>query len=40
MEIKAAMFSGRNQRSDAVFSTTPGIEATPNNVRVPSACDG
>jgi hypothetical protein len=36
--VKASMFSGKGQREDAVFATTPGIEATPNNVVVPSAC--
>jgi hypothetical protein len=30
--------TGRHQPRDAVFSTTPGIESTPNNVRVTSAC--
>jgi hypothetical protein len=37
--VKASMFTGKDQRGDAVFATTPGIEATPNNVTVPSACD-
>jgi hypothetical protein len=37
--VKASMFTGKGQRDDAVFTTTPGIEATPNNVRVPTACD-
>ena len=37
--VKASMFTGKDQRDDAVFATTPGIEATPNNVTVPSACD-
>ena len=36
--VKASMFSGKGQRDDAVFTTTPGIEATPNNIAVPSAC--
>ncbi len=35
----ASMFTGKDQRGDAVFATTPGIEATPNNVTVTSACD-
>jgi hypothetical protein len=39
LTVKASMFTGKGQRGDAVFSTTPGIEATPNNVTVPSACD-
>ncbi|MGH3457728.1 DUF4012 domain-containing protein [Aeromicrobium sp.] len=38
MTVKASMFTGKDQREDAVFTTTPGIEATPNNVTVPSAC--
>ena len=37
--VKVSMFTGKDQRDDAVFTTTPGIEATPNNVTVPSACD-
>jgi hypothetical protein len=37
--VKTSMFTGKDQRDDAVFATTPGIEATPNNVNVPSACD-
>ena len=37
--VKASMFSGKGQRDDAIFATTPGIEAIPNNVAVPSACD-
>jgi hypothetical protein len=37
--VKASMFTGKDQRDDAIFATTPGIEATPNNVPVPSACD-
>jgi hypothetical protein len=37
--VKASMFTGKDQRDDAVFATTPGIESTPNNVTVPSACD-
>ena len=37
--VKASMFTGKDQRGDAVFATTPGIEATPNNVTMPSACD-
>jgi hypothetical protein len=39
LTVKASMFTGKDQRGDAVFATTPGIEATPNNVTVPSACD-
>lgn len=37
--VKASMFTGKDQRGDAVFATTPGIERAPNNVTVPSACD-
>ena len=37
--VKASMFTGKGQRGDAVFANTPGIEKTPNNVTVPSACD-
>jgi hypothetical protein len=37
--VKTSMFTGKDQRDNAVFRTTPGIEATPNNVTVPSACD-
>ena len=37
--VKATMFTGKDQREDGVFATTPGIEATPNNVTVSSACD-
>ncbi|MEO6472277.1 MAG: hypothetical protein ABIR57_10100, partial [Aeromicrobium sp.] len=36
--VKTSMFTGKHQRDDAVFSTTPGIEKTPNNVKVLSAC--
>jgi hypothetical protein len=39
MTVKASMFTGKDQRDDAVFTTTPGIESAPNNVAVPSACD-
>ena len=39
LSVKASMFTGKDQRNDAVFATTPGIEASPNNVAVPSACD-
>lgn len=38
LTVKASMFTGKDQRADAVFATTPGIQATPNNVTVPSAC--
>ena len=37
--VKATMFTGKDQRDDAVLTTSPGIEATPNNVTIPSACD-
>lgn len=30
--------SGPGQQKDGVFRTTPGVEVTPNNVPVPSAC--
>jgi len=36
--VEASITSGASQRKAAVFSTTPGIEPTPNNVAVPSAC--
>ena len=36
--VKASMFTGKGQREGAVLATTPGIESTPNNVRIRSAC--
>ncbi|WP_162891325.1 DUF4012 domain-containing protein [Aeromicrobium sp. A1-2] len=36
--VTTSMISGRGQRGDAVFSTTPGVQQTLNNVRVQSAC--
>lgn len=36
--VTTRMFTGRGQRDDAVFRTTPGIGPTPNNVVIPSAC--
>ena len=39
MTVKASIVTGKDQRDVAVLTTTPGIEATPNNVIVPSACD-
>jgi hypothetical protein len=32
------MISGRGQRGDAVFSTTPGVQQTRNDMPVKSAC--
>lgn len=37
--VTTSMFTGENQRADAIFATTPGIESTPNNVKVASACN-
>ncbi len=37
--VKASMSTGKDQRDDAVLTTTPGIEKAPNNVTIPSACD-
>lgn len=37
--VSAELESGKNQRGDAIFSTTPGIERTPNNVSVQSTCE-
>lgn len=39
MTVEVTMFTGKDQRDDAVFTTTPGIEATPNDVAISSACD-
>lgn len=36
--VVASITSGKHQPANAIFSTTPGMEATPNNVNVPSAC--
>lgn len=36
--VTATMIAARGQRGDAVFSTTPGIESSPNDVVVKSAC--
>lgn len=36
--VTTTILTGSGQRNGAVFSTTPGIEATPNNVRVPTSC--
>lgn len=36
--VTTSMFTGREQRNDAVFRTTPGIQSAPNNVVIPSAC--
>jgi hypothetical protein len=37
-EITTSMISGPGQDGNPVFSTTPGIETTPNDVVVKSAC--
>ena len=37
--VTATVETGKHQRGDATFSTTPGIDPTPNNVRVSSSCD-
>ena len=37
--VTTSMFTGEDQRNDAVFATTPGINPTPNNVKVPTACN-
>ena len=39
IDVKATMFSGKGQRDDAVFATTPGMESIPNSALVSSACD-
>ncbi|MEO6604860.1 MAG: hypothetical protein ABIN55_04535, partial [Aeromicrobium sp.] len=36
--ITTTMLSGRGQKGDAIFSTTPGVNATRNNTVTPSAC--
>lgn len=36
--IKTSMISGPGQDGDPVFSTTPGIQSTPNDVSIKSAC--
>ncbi len=36
--VTTSMITGKGQNNDAVFSTTPGVQTTANNVRVPSAC--
>jgi len=36
--IETTMTSGRGQTGDGVFSTTPGIKPTPNDVRIASSC--
>jgi hypothetical protein len=36
--VTTSMISGKGQDKDAVFSTTPGVQSTLNDVRVPSAC--
>jgi hypothetical protein len=38
LSVTATMISGRGQSGDAVFSTTPGVQPTLNDVRVTSAC--
>ena len=37
--VTTSIETGKGQRGDAVFSTTPGIGRTPNNVAVPSSCE-
>ncbi len=36
--VTTAMISGPGQDGDVVFSTTPGVNSTPNDVVTPSAC--
>lgn len=36
--VTTSMISGPGQTGDVVFSTTPGIKSTPNDVVTPSAC--
>jgi len=36
--VTTAMISGKGQDKDPVFSTTPGVQSTLNDVRVQSAC--
>lgn len=36
--VRTKILSGRNQPDDPIFSVTPGIKPTPNNVAVASAC--
>ena len=38
LTVSATIESGQGQRGDAIFSTTPGVEPTPNNVKVASSC--
>lgn len=37
-QVTTTMVTGEGQTGDGVFSTTPGVAPTPNDVRVPSAC--
>lgn len=37
--IIVAVKSGPGQQKPGIFRTTPGVEVTPNNVPIPSACD-
>lgn len=36
--VSTTMISGPGQKSDGIFSTTPGVNSTPNDVTIPSAC--
>jgi hypothetical protein len=36
--VTTSMISGKGQGKDAIFSTTPGIQSSGNDVRVPTAC--
>jgi uncharacterized protein DUF4012 len=36
--VTTSMISGKGQGNDAIFSTTPGVQNTANDVQVPSTC--
>lgn len=38
LTVTATIKSGPGQQKDGVFRTTPGVQITPNNVPVPTAC--
>jgi len=36
--VMTSMITGKGQDKDPIFSTTPGVQSTANDVKVPSAC--
>ncbi|MCW2801437.1 MAG: hypothetical protein JWQ70_2909, partial [Aeromicrobium sp.] len=36
--VTTTLISGKGQDKAGIFSTTPGVQTTENNVRIPSAC--